>query len=405
MVVHAFYPLAETRVQREAEALIARGYEVDVICLRGSNEASEERHKGVYIYRLPVRLQKRDSFIIQFLNYLHFFLLAAIKLTLLHNRRRYSSIQVHNLPDFLVFCTLIPKLQGTPVILDLHDLMPEFFMAHTRKPMTHWSVRLVTWQEWLSCRFADRVITVTELWRQSLIKRGVPAYKTAVVMNVADAKIFHRNSPPLPPGNNGQFHIFYHGSQTYRYGLDLILRAVDRLRGQIPDIQVTLHGNGSYNDKLMELADELKLGDLVKFSTRFTSLEALLKMIRTADVAIVPYRRDIFTDGILPTKLMEYVAVGVPTIVTRTPVIETYFDNSMVEYFSAESVDDLANCILRLYHDPTRRADLVKNSDVFNQHYNWIKLSAEYVELVHSLTAPKKPTYQPSQAVSEDIHN
>ena len=34
MVVHAFYPVGETRVQREAEALLKRGYEVDVLCLR-----------------------------------------------------------------------------------------------------------------------------------------------------------------------------------------------------------------------------------------------------------------------------------------------------------------------------------------------------------------------------------
>src|SRR5438874_8438514 len=32
------------------------------------------------------------------------------------------------------------------------------------------------------------------------------------------------------------------------------------------------------------------------------------------------YRRDVFTDGILPTKLLEYVALGIPAIVARTTV-------------------------------------------------------------------------------------
>jgi glycosyltransferase involved in cell wall biosynthesis len=395
MVVHAFYPLAETRVQRESEALLACGYEVDVICLRGSTEPAEETHNGVNVYRLPVN-RVRGGFALEMLNYIHFFLVAALKLTLLHQRRHYHSIQVHNLPDFLVFCTLIPKLQGVPVILDLHDLMPEFFMARTSHSMDHWLVRLVIWQERVSCWYADRVVTVTELWRQSLIKRGVPSPKTGVVMNVADEKIFKRDGT-LPTANNDGFHIIYHGTQTYRYGLDLILRAIVRLRDQIPGLRVTMHGNGSYNDNLKQLAKELNLDDIVTFSTRFVDLDSLLTLIRAADLAIVPYRRDVFTDGILPTKLMEYTAVGIPVIVSRTPVIEAYFDESMVEYFSSENVDELVVSILKLYQDPARRAALVKNSDAFNQHYNWTKHSAEYVNLVDSLTTSKKLNHQISQ--------
>lgn len=63
MVVYARYPLAETRVQREAEALINRGYEVDVICARIPSEAAVDHHRGVRIYReeycFPARLTKR----------------------------------------------------------------------------------------------------------------------------------------------------------------------------------------------------------------------------------------------------------------------------------------------------------------------------------------------------------
>jgi len=385
MVVHAFYPLAETRVQREAEALLTHGYEVDVICLRGSREPAAEQHRGVNVYRLPVQLTKR-SFAFQMLNYVHFFVLAMIRLTQLHRRRRYTSIQVHNLPDFLVFCALIPRLQGVPVILDLHDLMPEFFAVRTGKTMSHWLVRLVTLQERLACRFAHRVITVTELWRQSLIRRGVPAHKIGVVMNVADGRIFFRGPAPNANGHaNGHFHVLYHGSQTYRYGIDLILRAADRLSSQIPELRLTIHGKGDFTDELMALARQLGLGDRVAFSDRFVPLDELLQIIRAADVAVVPYRRDIFTDGILPTKLMEYVAVGVPVIVSRTPAIESYFDEAMVEYFHAENVDDLAACILKLYRDPQRRAALVRNSNAFNRRFEWSRLSAEYAGLVASL--------------------
>lgn len=397
MIVHAFYPLAETRVQRQSEALIDQGYEVDVICLRGRNEPAEERHNGVNVYRLPVTL-KRSSITSQFLNYLHFFLLAWLQLARLHRRRRYTSTQVHNLPDFLVFCTIPLKLRGVPIILDLHDLMPEFFAARLGKPMTHWLVRAVAWQERLACRFADQVITVTELWKQTLVQRGVPAHKIWVVMNVADLRVFESKTGPVPQ-RNGEFHILYHGTQAYRYGIDLLLRAADRLRSEIPQLRLTIHGNGTYNDSLMQLADRLKLGKRVHFSTRFVSLDELSQMIRAADVGVVPYRRDVFTDGILPTKLMEYVAMGVPVIAARTPAIQAYFDETMIEYFTPEDVEGLAQSILKLYRDPERRTALASNANVFHQRYNWGKLRSEYVDLVSGLSERKNGSAGPRAPV------
>ena len=128
MVVFAFYPLGETRVQRQAEALAENGYDVDVICLRGPDEAVFEDVRGINVYRLPVgRLLWFSGLVGRFLAYLLFLILTAFKLIPLHLKRRYGVVQVHNLPDFLVFCALFPKLMGAKTILDIHDVMPEFF--------------------------------------------------------------------------------------------------------------------------------------------------------------------------------------------------------------------------------------------------------------------------------------
>ena len=130
MIVYARYPLGETRVQREAEALVDRGYEVDVICIRIHGESAEATHRGVRIYRdFPLPKDIGGGMGERFLRYLRFFVLATVRVARLHRERPYNTVQVHNLPDFLVFCALIPKLRGVPVILDLHDLMPEFFAA------------------------------------------------------------------------------------------------------------------------------------------------------------------------------------------------------------------------------------------------------------------------------------
>jgi glycosyltransferase involved in cell wall biosynthesis len=385
MVVHAFYPYRETRVQREAQALVDRGYEVDVICLRARGEPAFGIENGTSVYRLPVKRHKNSGPVIQLLEYLTFFVLAFAKLTALHCRRRYRVVQVHNLPDFLVFAALVPKLTGAQLILDIHDLMPEFYAARFNCPMTGWPVRLVRWQEHIACRFADHVVTVTELWRETLIGRGLPDAKVTVVMNVADDSIFHQ-APAIDPTvrNDDCFRLIYHGTLTQRYGIDVAIRAVDIARKKIP-VHMTIHGVGAYLEDLMELVDDLDLREHVHFSRHSVPVDELPQLIKMADVGVVPYRRDVFTDGILPTKLMEYVALGVPVIAARTPAIATYFDETMVEFFTPGDQEDLARCIVKLCSDRERLAQLVLGADKFNQRYNWARLGAEYVALVERL--------------------
>lgn len=386
MVVHAHYPRGEPRVERQAQALVGAGYEVDVICLRGDEEPPVESVDGVDVYRLPVQRHKGRGLAVQLLEYLAFFFLASAKLVALHRRRRYRVVQVHNLPDFLVFAALWPKLRGARVILDLHDLMPEFYAARFSGGLTSRPVRLVRWQERLSCRFADQVITVTDLWRETLIRRGVPAGKVSVVMNVADNRIFFRlPAVERPAGNQDGFNLIYHGTLTRRYGVDLLVRAVDVARREIPHVCLTIHGAGEFREALMQLTEELDLKAHVAFSTRLVPTPELPQIIRKADVGVVPNQRDIFTDGILPTKLMEYVALGIPAIAARTPAIDAYFDETMVQFFTPGDVDDLARCITSLHGNRERLAALARNSDRFNQRYNWAKLGADYVALVERL--------------------
>jgi glycosyltransferase involved in cell wall biosynthesis len=388
MVVHAYYPLGETRVERQARALTDHGYEVDIICLRDQGEATVEKDNGVSIYRLPVKRHKDKGQLAQLLEYLAFFVLASGKLIALYRNRQYPVIQVHNLPDFLVLIAVVPKLFGAKVILDLHDLMPEFYAARFDTHLQSWPVRLVRWQEQVSCRFADHVVTVTDLWRQTLINRGVPAAKASVVMNVADDRVFNRAAVvDSPVTDDGQFRLIYHGNLTYRYGLDLALQAVDLVREKVPQIHLTIHGGGPYLETLIKLAKRLDIEEHVFFSTRSVPTAELPRLIVRADAAVVPYRRDVFTDGILPTKLMEYVALGVPVIAAHTPAIDAYFDDTMVQFFTPGDPEDLARCILALHEDRERLTQLARGADKFNQHYNWEKLSAEYIALVERLGA------------------
>jgi len=91
---------------------------------------------------------------------------------MLHLKNSYDIVQVHTMPDFLVFTTIVPKLLGAKIILDIHDLMPELYMAKFGGDYRNWIVRMIMWIERRSVAFADRTIAVHEPHLDILVKHG-----------------------------------------------------------------------------------------------------------------------------------------------------------------------------------------------------------------------------------------
>jgi len=391
MIVHAYYPLAETRVQREAEALIAAGYEVDIVALRLPDEAPLETVNGVTVHRLPVRRDRGRAtrgFGAQLVEYANFTVRSTIKVARLHLRRRYRVVQVHNPPDFLIAAGILPRLLGARLVLDLHDLMPEFLASKLGTGLEDRRVRLTAVQERLACAVADHVITVTELWRSTLVaRRTVRADRCTVVMNVADTAYFRPRAPTAHKDvEEAEFRLLYHGTLAHRYGVDLLVRAVARLRDEIPGLRLTIHGRGEARESLPGLVEQLGVADIVTLSFDFVPVEELPVIIASADLGVVPYRRDVFTDGILPTKLLEYAALGVPAIAARTTAITATFNDSMVEFMEPGDLDDLVDRIRALHGDPQRRARMVAAMARFSAEHGWPIVSATYVGLIDRLS-------------------
>ncbi len=141
---------------------------------------------------------------------------------------------------------------------------------------------------------------------------------------------------------------------------------------------------------LIQMTNELDLNDKVTFLQETRPAEELPEIILTADAGIVAYRNDPFTNGLVPTKLMEYAALGMPAIAARTSAIESYFKDTMVEFFSPGNVDDLTRCLLSIYTDRSRLAQLARGAESFNQRYNWSRIGTEYASLVKQLGLGQK---------------
>jgi glycosyltransferase involved in cell wall biosynthesis len=387
MVAFTHYS-TDSRIRREAEALVDRGDQVDMIGLQENGEEKVCELNGVRVYQISIGRYRGSNIFSYLISYLFFFIAASIRLISLHIKNSYQVIQVHTMPDFMVFVALIPKILGVKVILDVHDLMPELYCSKFKLKDTDWLIRFITWTERCSIRFAHAAIAVHQPHLNILVQHGNPCNKFIILLNLPDPKVFSKGYVKSIEKHR-EFELIYHGMLAERNGLGIAIKAVAKLQKEIPDLQLRIIGVGDALPNLLKMVESKSLQSLVKIHPGLIPLEELVPIIAESDVGIVPILYDDFTRYMLPVKLLEYTALGIPVICSRTETIQAYFDDSMVRYFTPGDEDELSDCIRNLYYHPEEREKLRAKADRFNQEYSWVQQKKVYFNLIDHLVSGK----------------
>lgn len=376
----------DPRVKREAEALVEQGHRVTFLARRPPGEPRQESIAGVDVIKTIGFCDKCNSMAGYLADYSLFFLMIALHL--LAHPLRYRLIHINNMPDFLVFATCLPRLLGRPVIHDIHDLMPELYLEKFSSGEGHWMVRALKTQERWAGKFASAVLTVEARLRDILARRGIPREKIHVLMNLPDDRIFAPRPARKPTPEGAPFVLVYHGTLARRLGLDVAIEAIAKAKASIPRMALRIIGAGEEREALIALRDRLGLEDIVTFSEGFVPVEQVPALVEDADVGLIPLRVCSGTDIMLPTKLLEYVTMGIPCIAPKTGTIARYFDEEMVQFFQAEDSDSLAEAIIALYREPERRIRLAEQAtERFGKAFRWSEHKKVYVNLVERLLA------------------
>ncbi len=387
MVGHAYYP-HDVRVRRQCEALADRGDTVDLVCLRADGEKKTERLGNVNIHRLPLKHERGQGVLGYVAEYVSFFLLAFLKLTVLSIRYRYRVVQVHNMPDFLVFTTLIPRMLGARVLLDMHDITPELFQSLYGISDRSAIFKALVFFEQASLAYADRVMTVNRNIRDLFLTRNPIAHKIEVVMNAPDPRYFRYTGPgaPHPTAMRGgkSFRLFHHGQILRRYSFETALEGFSIANREIPELELDVYGDGEeqYLAEIRNWVSSRGLANRVRFHDR-VPVERVPKLIREADLGLVPCKKDVFVDKVmLPVRLLEYVAMGLPSVCSRVGTVESYFDDSEIAYYEHNNPNELADSIVRLYRNPVLRARMARKAMTAFRSYEWPRMQKRYYRIL-----------------------
>jgi glycosyltransferase involved in cell wall biosynthesis len=382
IVVHAIFP-GDPRVHRQADALTEAGFEVDVLCLRQPGEPAEERDGAVRIVRLPVN-RSFVGFAGHIAEYLAFTAIATWRLAREHRSRRYDLVQVATVPDFLAFAAIPEKLAGVPLLLDLHEDMPEFFRDRFASPLLRPLLPAVTAATRASAAVADELITVHEPLRRLSIERGVPPEKISVVMNSADARLFdpsrHERRSFMA---DGTLRLIHHSNLQRIYGLD---RAIEGLAGLRPEIdwRLDVYGDGPWRPQVEAAIARSRMAERVTLHGRvpMTDLPGLLA---GADVGLVPSLDEPYLRYSLSTKLLEYAAMGVPAIASDLATFRHHFSDAALKYVPGGDGAALARAVEELVDDRAATVALGVEAQRQAARYDWEVQKRRYVAIVRRL--------------------
>jgi hypothetical protein len=95
-----------------------------------------------------------------------------------------------------------------------------------------------------------------------------------------------------------------------------------------------------------------------------------------ADVGVVAMWADFF----FPNKLTEYLALGLPVIITDCPAVRLSFDDSAVYYVAVKRPEARAEAILDLYRNPARRASFAAvGHSAYREKMSWDRTKRDYL--------------------------
>ncbi len=388
-VAHTPFP-EDPRPRREAMVAAEGGRRVALIVAAGGRDPRPiSRYGPLAVIRLPTP-RRRGGFATYLLNYLDFLRRARRLIANDDRLRRARIVHVHTLPDFLVAAAAPARRRGARVILDLHEIFPEFTRTKFPGPAGALAGRLAAAVERWSRRQATVVVTVNAAVARLLRQRPAGnGERIAVVHNVTDPADFGPGGVTSGIIEPGPLRLVYHGTLTELYGLDIAVDIVAAARQRGLEVELDLYGEGPQQEALERRIAAAGLGPFVRLKGSAPH-EQLRVLLPRYHAGLVPTRENGMTRYSLSTKLLEYVHLGLPVVATALPTYQEYFPPGTLWYFPGGSVDAAVE-VLREFRaaSPAERAERARRARaIVSERLSWESeaqvLRSIYEELLES---------------------
>lgn len=344
---------AELHIAETAKHFVRRGYEPVLLCSSFPGAASEEMQDGIRVRRFGNRLT-------------YYLMLPSI---VRREAQTPGSVIIEHL-NKVPFCT--PLYSRVPVVALAHHLFGWTAFQQVPFPVAAAVVASERLIPWVYRR--QPIIAVSPSTRDDLIERGLPAAHIVVIPNGLDHSLY---VPPAQPA--GTPTVLVHGRVEPYKRIDLVLRAMQRVRRQVPDARLVVLGSGRGLEALQKLADELGLSASTTF-TGFVDEAAKVRWIQQAAVAVNASEKEGWGLTVL-----EANACGVPTIASDVPGLrDAVVANETGVLVPHGDVEQLSAAMLRLLTDDSERQRLAAGARAWSLQFSWERSADCVLDLIEA---------------------
>ena len=359
---------AATRVYERALYWVKWGHDVTVITCQPNfpqgrvfdgypNRFSTEMMDGMRIIRVRTYIAPNRAVIKRVLDFLSYMVTAYIAA----KREPVPDVVVSTSPQFFaaVAAWRYAAQAKCRYVFELGDLWPASIAA-VGVLRTNFLLRLIERLELRMYRDADTVVALTQAFKDNLVARNIPANKIAVVINGVDLWRY----APSPRDQNlanelgiktDDVVIGYIGTHGMAHALGNILDAAAKLRDH-KNIKFLFAGAGAERDALMTRAKTEKLENVIFLASQPKS--RMPAVWSQCDVAFVHLKNSPIFAGVIPSKIFEAMAMGLPVLFAGptgegSKIVKAADAGPVI---GAENPDALATSILDLAtHSDVRR--------------------------------------------------
>lgn len=212
---------------------------------------------------------------------------------------------------------IIKAIKHIPLVYNLQDIFPDSLVntGLTRKGSFIWKIGRKV--EDYSYKHADKIIVISQDFKDNILKKNVNISKIKIIPNWADTKMIYpisRDDNVLAKKygfNNNQFLITYCGNVGYTQNMDMLLKAAQELATELPNIVFVIIGDGADKERIQKIAENECINNVVFLP--FQPYDNIAHVFNLGDLGLIISKPGV-GDNSVPSKTWNIMAARKPIL-------------------------------------------------------------------------------------------
>ena len=349
----------------------------------------QEMMSGVRVIRVVTYITANEGFLKRTLDYMSFMVSAFLASLFI----RRVDVVIGTSPQFFTVCAayLSALVKRVPWVFELRDIWPESIRAVGAMRSSKILDALEHVELFLYKR-ATIIVSVTNAFKDTLIRRGVPSEKIHVITNGVDISRFSPRNKDIELISKyhleGKFIAGYIGTHGMAHALDTILDAAHQLK-ESPDgnsFHFLLLGDGSNKTELMARAQREQLDNVLFVDS--VGKDQVVRYWSLLDVSIIHLKKTELFTTVIPSKLFECMGMAVPVLHGVQGESADIVKHEQVGLtFTPEDPTALINTLRQLKEDEILFNQFKQRGPVAARNYDRVVLAKRMLELLSSIVS------------------